>query len=358
MTASLWSPIDIGDIRLAHRLVMAPMTRDRATPEGVPTQMNADYYAQRASMALIITEGTQPSDDGQGYLLTPGIYRPDQVAGWRLVTDAVHKAGGQIFIQLMHVGRISHPSNTPHGRRPVGPSPITPAGTMFTAAGPQEMPEPRQLSSNEIAATVRDYQRAAAGAVAAGADGVEVHAANGYLLHQFLSSNANQRTDNYGSSIENRIRFAVEVTNGIAEEIGASRTGIIISPGNPFNDIVEDDVDELYGALVHALAPFGLAYLNVVHGGDEDLIRAIRRDWPGTLFLNRPGVEIDIRAKDIESGLADVITVGTRSLANPDLVGRVKAGAPLNAPDPSTFYGGEEHGYTDYPTMESTIAAA
>jgi N-ethylmaleimide reductase len=229
---------------------------------------------------------------------------------------------------------------------------------MFTAAGPQEMPKPRQLSIDEITATVRDYRHAAAAAIAAGADGVEIHAANGYLLHQFLSSNANQRTDGYGSSIENRIRFAVEVSNGIAEEIGAERTGIIISPGNPFNDIAEDDVAELYGALVHALGPLGLAYLNVVYGGDEGLIRAIRRDWPGTLFLNRPGEEIDIRAKDIESGLADVITVGTRSLANPDLVERVKAGASLNVADPSTFYGGDEHGYIDYPTMKSTVPAA
>jgi N-ethylmaleimide reductase len=337
---------------------MAPMTRGRATPEGVPTEMNATYYAQRASTALIITEGTQPSDDGQGYLLTPGVYTEEQIAGWRLVVNAVHDAGGRIFIQLMHVGRISHPSNTPHGRQPVGPSAVAPAGTMFTAKGPQEMPEPRQLSSDEIATTVEDYRRAAAAAMTAGADGVEIHAANGYLLHQFLSSNANQRTDDYGGSIQNRIRLTVEVVSGVAAKIGAVHTGVIISPGNPFNDVVEDDVGELYGALVDALAPLGLAYLNVVHGGDEDVIRAIRRDWPGTLLLNRPGAEIEIRAKDLESGLADVITVGTRTLANPDLVARVKSGAPLNAPDPSTFYGGGEHGYTDYPTMEATIAAA
>jgi N-ethylmaleimide reductase len=334
------------------------MTRGRATPEGVPTEMNATYYAQRASMALVISEGTQPSEDGQGYLLTPGIYTAEQIAGWRLVTDAVHDAGGRIFIQLMHVGRIAHPSNTPHGRQPVGPSPVTPGGAMFTAAGPQEMPKPRQLSADEIVATVNDYRHSAASAIAAGADGVEIHAANGYLLHQFLSSNANHRRDQYGSTIENRIRFTVEVASAIADEIGGERTGIIISPGNPFNDIAEADVADLYATLLRVLAPLGLAYLNVVHGGDEDLIRTIRREWPGILLLNRPGVEIDVRAADLDRGLADAITVGTRTLANPDLVARVKAGAPLNAPDPSTFYGGDAHGYTDYPTMESTTAAA
>jgi N-ethylmaleimide reductase len=355
MSATLWSPIDVGNIHLNHRLAMAPMTRGRATPEGVPTELNAEYYAQRASTALIITEGTQPSADGQGYLLTPGVYTDEQIAGWRLVTDAVHRAGGRIVIQLMHVGRIAHPSNTPHGRQPVAPSAIAPSGMIFTAAGPMAMPEPRALSTDEITQTVNDYRTAAAAAIAAGADGVEIHGANGYLVHQFLATNANQRSDRYGASIPNRIRFAVEVTSEVAKEIGAGRTGIIISPGNPFNDLAEDDVDELYGALVQALAPLGLAYLNVVHGGDEDLIRTIRQDWPGTLLLNRPVVDIDTRIKDLENGLADVITVGTRALANPDLVARVKAGAPLNEPDPSTFYGGDERGYIDYPTLASTL---
>jgi N-ethylmaleimide reductase len=309
-------------------------------------------------MALIITEGTQPSDDGQGYLLTPGIYTTNQIAGWRLVTDAVHESDGHIFIQLMHVGRMSHPSNTPHGRQPVGPSPVKPAGVLFTASGRQELPIPRELSEADIADTIRDYRHAAASAIAAGADGVEIHAANGYLLHQFLSSNANVRSDDYGSSIANRIRFTVEVATAIAEEIGASRTGIIISPGNKLNDIVENDVPELYGALLQALGPIGLAYLNVVFEEDEGLIRDLRRDWKGIFFLNRPGTDIETRAKDIEEGLADVITVGTRSLANPDLIDRIKAHAPLNSPDPSTFYGGGEHGYTDYPTMESTFVSA
>lgn len=322
----LWIPIEVGDVQLAHRLVMAPMTRSRATPEGVPTELNAEYYTQRASTAMIITEGTQPSEDGQGYLLTPGIYTEAQIAGWRQITDSVHQAGGKIFIQLMHVGRISHPSNTPHGRQPVGPWTVTPAGLMFTANGLREIPELRSLSIEEIAATVGDYRRAAAAAMAAGADGVEIHAANGYLIHQFLSSNANLRTDEYGGVAGNRIRFAVEVATAVAEEISPGRVGLIISPGNPFNDIVENDVGDLYSALVSALSGLGLAYLNVVHGGDEDLIRSIRQSWPGVLLLNRPGADIETRIRDLDMGLADVITVGTRTLANPDLVARVKAG--------------------------------
>ena len=356
-TTSLWNPITIGEIHLKHRLAMAPMTRDRSTPEGVPTELNAEYYAQRASTALIVTEGTQPSDDGQGYLLTPGIYTNEHIAGWQRVTDAVHRAGGRIVIQLMHVGRVSHPSNTPHGRQPVAPSAVKPAGQMFTASGPQEMPEPRALSEQEIADTVRDFRRAAAAAIAAGADGVEIHGANGYLLQQFLSSNANRRTDRYGGSIPNRIRFAVEVASAVAEEIGPGRTGIRISPGNTFNDIVEDDVPELYRALLDALAPLDLAYLHVLHGGDEALLAAIRRDWLGALLLNRGGASLDERVRDVEDGLADVITIGAMVLANPDLVDRVKSGAPLNEPDKSTFYGGDERGYTDDPTLPTTSMA-
>lgn len=351
LTTTIWNPIDIGAIRLEHRLAMAPMTRDRSTPEGVPTELNAEYYAQRASTALVITEGTQPSEDGQGYLLTPGIYTDDHIAGWRRVTDAVHDAGGKIVIQLMHVGRISHAANTPHGRQPVAPSAVKPGGVMFTAFGPQEMPEPRALSTEEVTATVADFRRAAAAVIASGADGVEIHAANGYLLHQFLSSNANQRTDHYGGSIENRIRLVVEVASAIAQEIGPQRTGIRISPGNPFNDLAEGDVTELYGALVPALGQLDLAYLHVTLGNDDDLAWAIRRDWPSALFLNRPGADIQTRAHDVDTGLADVITVGSMALASPDLVTRLRSGAPLNAPDPSTFYGGDARGYTDYPAI-------
>ena len=351
MTPTLWDPTALGSLDLPHRLAMAPMTRDRSTPEGVPTALNAEYYAQRASMAVVITEGTQPSADGQGYLLTPGIHTQAQVDGWRQVTDAVHAAGGRIVVQLMHVGRIAHPDNTPHGRRPVAPSAVAPAGAMFTASGPQPMPVPRALSTAEVAATVEDFRAAAAAAVRAGADGVEVHGANGYLLHQFLSSNANRRTDGYGGSVDNRIRFAVEAVSAVADEIGPERTGLRISPGNPFNDVVEDDVDELYPALVHALAPLGLAYLHVVAGDDEGLLRGLRAQWPGALVLNRGGADLETRTADLTSGLADVITVGAMALANPDLAERVRTGAPLNTPDRATFYGGGAQGYTDYPAL-------
>lgn len=356
MTAALWTPVALGDIHLEHRLAMAPMTRDRATADGTATAMNAAYYAQRATMALIITEGTQPSEDGQGYLLTPGVFTDQHVAGWRLVTDAVHAAGGKIVIQLMHTGRVAHPDNTPHERQPVAPSAVKPRGKMFTASGMQDMPEPRALGTPEVEASVQDFKHAAAAAMAAGADGVEIHAANGYLVHQFLSSNANQRVDRYGGTVTNRIRFAVEVATGVADEIGAARTGIRLSPGNTANDIVEDDVAEIYGALVPALARLDLAYLHVLHTGDEDTLDTIRHDWPGALVLNRGGTDIATRVSDVESGLAEVITVGAMSLANPDLVARLKADLALNEPDRTTFYGGDERGYTDYPTAQPPLA--
>ncbi|WP_028471891.1 alkene reductase [Nocardioides alkalitolerans] len=348
---SLWTPTTIGALDLPHRLVMAPMTRDRSTPAGVPTGLNAEYYAQRASHALIVTEGTQPSPDGQGYLLTPGIHDDDQVAGWRTVTDAVHAAGGRVVIQLMHVGRISHPDNTPHGRQPVAPSAVRPAGAMFTATGPQEMPEPRELSTTEVEETVDDFRRAAARAVAAGADGVEIHAANGYLVHQFLADGTNRRTDRYGASIAGRVRFAVEVATAVAAEIGPDRTGLRISPGNPYNDITETDTHELYPALLTALHPLRLAYLHVMHGGDEALLDTLRAQWPATLILNRGGADVPARARDIDAGTADLVSVGALALANPDLVERLRRGADLNTPDPATFYGGGAAGYTDYPAL-------
>jgi N-ethylmaleimide reductase len=355
MSSNLWAPLKVGALELPHRLVMAPMTRARSTPEGVPNDMNAQYYAQRASMALIITEGTQPSDDGQGYPLTPGIYRDDHVAGWRLVTDAVHDAGGLIVIQLMHVGRVAHPSNTPHGRQPVAPSAVRPSGSMFTATGPLEMPEPRELSEREIQDIIDDHRRAAAAAMAAGADGVEVHAANGYLAHQFLSSNVNLRSDDYGGSVQRRIRFAVELVDAVATEIGHDRTGVVISPGNALNDIVEDDVEVVYGVLVRALSSLQPAYLNLSYRGSGDMVEFVRLNWPGVLFLNRGDADLETRLLDVETGLADAITVGTHALANPDLVARLRSGAPLNEADRSTFYGGGERGYLDYPTLANAV---
>ncbi|MFG2953624.1 alkene reductase [Streptomyces sp. NPDC048291] len=355
MLNALWNPTTVGEIALPHRLAMAPLTRSRATVDGAPTELNAEYYAQRASHALIITEGTQPSADGQGYPVTPGIYTEEHIAGWRKVTDAVHAADGRVVIQLMHAGRISHPDNTPHHRQPVAPSAIKPSGQTFTATGLQEMPEPRELSTEEVAATVDEFRHAAGAAIAAGADGVEIHGANGYLVNQFLFPSANQRTDRYGGSLDNRIRFAVEVATAVADEIGAGRTGIRISPGNPFqlNDLAESDPHELYPHLLRALAPLNLAYLHVGHGGDEELLFTLRKLWPTTLILNRAGADITTRAKDIEDGLADVVTVGTMALANPDLVERVRSGAPLNTPNPETFYGGGAAGYTDYPALSA-----
>ncbi len=331
------------------------MTRDRATPSGAPTDLNARYYAQSASFGLIISEGTQVSDDGQGYLLTPGIYTEEHVGGWKLVTERVHAAGGRLFIQLMHAGRIAHPENTPHGRQPVAPSPVRPGGKMFTAQGPKDMPEPRELSRDEIEETIRDFRRAAAMAIAAGADGVEVHGANGYLIHQFLSENANRRTDLYGGTIENRIRFAVEVAAAVAQEIGPDRTGIRISPGNKFNDIVEGATGSLYRALVGELARLNLGYLHLVQAGDDELLRWIRPRWPTALIVNRPGRPRQKIAMDVDAGLADIASVATFALANPDLVARLKTGAPLNEADPATFYGGGERGYTDYPVLDGTV---
>jgi len=354
---TLWEPVTIGQLTLKNRLAMAPMTRGRSTPEGVPTKLNATYYSQRASLGLIVTEGTQPSADGQGYLLTPGIYTQEQIDGWKLVTDQVHAEGGRIYIQFMHVGRIAHPANTPHGRQPVAPSAIAPAGKMFTMQGPQDMPVPRALSIDEIDGTIRDFRRAAACAIAAGADGVEIHGANGYLIHQFLSENANRRSDKYGASIANRIRFAVEVAVAVADEIGAGRTAFHISPGNPFNDIVEGDTSALYRSLITQIAPLNLAFLSTVHAGDDELLRWIRREWPTALLVNRQDRPREDIAIDVESGSADMALVGKFALANPDLVARLKAGAALNAPDPSTFFSGGERGYIDYSELAPTAAA-
>jgi N-ethylmaleimide reductase len=253
----------------------------------------------------------------------------------------------------MHAGRIAHPSNTPHGRQPVAPSAIQPEGTILTASGPQDIPTPRALETEQVIGVVEEFRRAASAAIAAGFDGVEIHGANGYLVHQFLASNTNQRTDRYGGSVGNRIRFAVEVVSAVADEIGAERTGLRVSPGYPFRDIVERDTSKLYPALIEALAPMNLAYLHVhlVQTDGEMLLRELRGAWPTALILTRAGAGIDARVADLDAGLADVITVGTMALANPDLPFRLRTGAPLNEADRATFYGGDHRGYTDYPTL-------
>ncbi|TFE27484.1 alkene reductase [Cohnella luojiensis] len=350
----IWSPIKIGRMELSHRLAMAPMTRGRALPDGTPGEFTPLYYKQRASLGLLISEGTQPSDDGQGYLFTPGIYTDAHIAGWREVANQVHDAGGHLFIQLMHVGRMSHPDNTPHHRQPVAPSAIAPASDvqMYTFAGLQEIPVPRELSVEEIKATFEDFRKAAAAAIQAGADGVEIHGANGYLIQQFFAENANIRTDAYGGSIENRARFAIEVAKAVVEEIGADRTGFRISPGVPLGGLDEGpNGTELYEYLVSELAKLNLAYLHIVHVGNEDLLRKIRSEWPTALLVNRAGRPLENITIDIEEGLADIAPIGSWALANPDFIERFKAGASLNEADRATLYAGGSLGYTDYPPL-------
>ncbi|MGW9030856.1 alkene reductase [Streptomyces sp. NPDC055722] len=354
MSSTLWQPFELGRVKLAHRLAMAPMTRHRALPDGTPTELMAEYYGQRAGLGLIITEGTQPSPDGQGYLNTPGIHTPEHVEGWRKVAEAVHAGGGALFVQLMHVGRMSHPDNTPHHRTPVAPSAIGADQDMFTASGMQKTPVPRELAAEELAGVVGEFRHAAAQAVAAGADGVEIHAANGYLLHQFLSPNANHRADGYGGSVANRARLVVEVAAAVAEEIGADRVGIRVSPGFPLGGIDEGDAEAVraqYRHLVGELAPLNLAYLHVHHLGDEELLRSLREVWPTALLVLRYGRTREELAQYVDSGLADIAPVGRWALANPDLVERLRTGAALNEVDQATVYGGAAAGYTDYPTL-------
>jgi 2,4-dienoyl-CoA reductase-like NADH-dependent reductase (Old Yellow Enzyme family) len=355
----IWSPIAVGDMHLSNRMAMAPMTRGRALPDGTPSNISADYYAQRASLGLLITEGTQPSDDGQGYLNTPGIYTDSHVQGWRKITDAVHGAGSRMFIQLMHVGRMSHPDNTPHHRQPVAPSAIAPGVVMFTAHGPVPAPTPRALSREEIAGVVEEFVNAARRAVEAGADGVEIHGANGYILQQFFAPNANHRSDEYGGSIENRIRFALEVTRAVAAAIGPERTGIRLSPGMTLGGLDEGpEGPALYARLVAELDKLGLAYLHLIHIGDEGLLAATRTAWTGTLIVNRAGGSRERVGKDVKGGLADIESFGQMVLANPDFAERIRTQAPLNEARKDLYYYGGPAGYTDYPTLSALAVTA
>jgi 2,4-dienoyl-CoA reductase-like NADH-dependent reductase (Old Yellow Enzyme family) len=348
----IWQPITLGQAELPNRFVMAPMTRSRAEFDGTPGALSAEYYAQRAGVGLIVTEGTQPSDDGQGYLTTPGIYTDAHVAGWKKVTDAVHAKGGHIYFQLMHAGRMSHPDNTPHHRQGVAPSAIAPGAGMFTVKGMQDIPTPRALTTEEVRQTVKDFAHAAKQAIAAGADGVEIHGANAYLIQQFFAPSANTRTDEYGGSIENRARFAIEVAMAVVEEIGADRTAIRLSPGTSMWGIDEGaEGPDLYRYLVAELEKLGLAYLHIMHQGNDPLLADIRKLWSPTLILNRPGRLRDQIGADVDSGLADMESYGQMILANPDFIERLKAEESLNEADRMTFFGGAEKGYTDYPTL-------
>lgn len=350
-----FEPFKLGDLTLPHRIAMSPMTRSRAYGQ-IPSDSMAEYYAQRASAAFIVTEGTQPSIVGQGYLNTPGIHSKEQVQGWRKVTDAVHAADGRIFVQLMHSGRVGHSSFLPEGVRSVAPSPVRAEIKMFTTEGHADASEPVELDEEGIATTIADFAQAARNAIEAGFDGVELHGANGYLLHQFLATNTNLRTDRWGGSVDGRIRLTVEVAKAVAEAIGAQRVGLRISPGVTNNDIREDDPEETYSALIREINPIGLAYLHMFEGPLRDLTLKLREEFDGALVLNpfTPGATTTANEFELlDNGTADILTFGALFLANPDLPARLAAGGPYNTPDRKTFYGGDDHGYIDYPTMTS-----
>ncbi|MER5788816.1 alkene reductase [Streptomyces sp. NPDC001980] len=349
-----FDPIDLPGHRLANRIAMAPMTRSRAAQGGLPTALMAEYYSQRASAGLVVTEGIQPSAVGQGYPDTPGLHTAEQTAAWRAVTDAVHAADGVIFAQLMHTGRIGHPDLLPDGLVNVAPSAVTARGQVYTHEGPKDFVEPRALTDGEVHATVAAYAAAARAAVEAGFDGVELHGANGYLIHQFLAPGSNRRTDEWGGSPAARIRFAVAAVKAVVEAVGAERTALRLSPGNPFNDIDEPEPEPAYTALVDAVEPLGLAYLHVMEvPGTRELTNALRKRFSGAFVLN-PATEGPTGPEAlalVEDGTADVVSYGQLFLANPDLPARLRAGGPFNPANPATFYGGGAEGYTDYPAL-------
>lgn len=355
----LLTSVRIGRYTLRNRLVMAPMTRSRADDEtGAPTDLVATYYAQRAGAGLIISEGTYPSATGKGYVRTPGIINDAQVAAWRGVADAVHARGGRIFMQLMHSGRISHPSMQPGGWLPVAPSAIKPAGQSWTASGPQDYVLPHALSAEEIAGVVEDYRAATRRALDAGFDGVELHGASGYLPEQFLSSGSNQRTDEYGGSVANRARFVLEVLQAMVEEAGGDRVGLKISPEMNFNDIHDATPQETYTHLVEQLAGLDLAYLHVALFGPTsvDYHALLRPRFKGA-YLIGSGLDQAKAEALLSEGKADAAVFGGAFLANPDLPERFRLGAPLNAPDKDTFYSPGAKGYIDYPALRDGSSA-
>jgi len=349
---SLFSSVPLGRYTLRNRLAMAPMTRSRARADGTPTDLMAAYYAQRASVGLIVTEATQPSDVGQGNIATPGIYTDAHIRGWRAVTAAIHAQGGRVFIQIMHAGRMSHPDNVPGGLQALAPSAIAPGQQIHTPGGMRDVPTPRTMTHADIAQTIADFRHAARCAMEAGADGVEIHGANGYLIQQFFAPNANTRTDAYGGSIANRARFAVEVADAVAAEIGAERTGFRVSPGATLGGLDEGaEGPDLYRHLTDELNALGLAYLHVVDWGNTPLLADVRARWQQTLIRNRPSRPREQIGADIAAGLADMEACGALVLANPDFVQRLQRDAAMNAADSATFFGGDAKGYTDYPTL-------
>jgi N-ethylmaleimide reductase len=365
---NLFDPIRFGDIAAANRVVMAPLTRDRAGPGRTPTALAATYYTQRASAGLIIAEATQITPEGQGYLDTPGIYSPQQITAWRRITDAVHAAGGKIVLQLWHVGRISHLSLLPDGMQPVSSTARRANGKTFTAKGFEDVSAPRALRSDEIPRLVAEYRQAALNAIAAGFDGVEVHGANGYLLEQFLRDSINDRTDAYGGSRENRARLLLEVMGAVAGAIGAGRTGLRLSPVTPANDAAQDsDAQGLFNYVVEQLAPLKLAFIHIIEGataGPRDTVgfdyAALKKRFKtgnaqGAWIVNN-GYTRQLAIDTLAAGKADMVAFGRPFIANPDLVARLRANAPLAELNPATLYGGGAEGYTDYPALEGVPA--
>ena len=356
----LFSPARFGAIDLSNRVVMSSLTRNRAGVGNVPTDLVAEYYRQRASAGLILTEASPISPEAHGYPRTPGIHSDEQVAGWQKVTSAVHAAGGKIAIQLWHVGRISHPDLQPGGVLPVAPSAIKAAGQVFTGQAMKDFVTPRALETAEIPGLVASYAQAARQAMVAGFDGVEVHAGNGYLLDQFLRSSTNQRTDAYGGSKENRARLLLEVLTAVCAAIGSDRVGVRLSPVTPFNDISDENPQATFEYIVEQLNGFNLAFLDLLQGAggalqaqwlpfDYDRLRAI---YQGNLIRNN-GYDFASGSAAVQSGGADAIAYGRLLMANPDLVERFRRGGPFNQPDYETLYSGEERGYTDYPALSA-----
>jgi N-ethylmaleimide reductase len=353
----LFSPSPLGDHQLNHRIVMAPLTRSRsAQPGDIPQDINVEYYAQRASAALIISEATQISPQGKGYAFTPGIHSDEQIAGWRKITDAVHNKGSLMFLQLWHVGRISHSSLQPDASLPVAPSAIAADGQAFTYEGMLDFEIPRALETSELASIVEQHRQAAINAKLAGFDGVEIHAANGYLLDQFLKNGSNHRTDNYGGSIENRVRLVLEVVAAVSEVMGSGKVGIRISPTGRFNSMSERDPQPLFNYLVEQLNAYNLAYLHVVENfaeSDDGFDFGQLRDKFNAAYMANGGYNAGSAEKSLVDGRSDFVSFGSDFIANPDLPERIKQGIALSEPDSSSFYGGHSEGYTDYPTMSA-----
>ncbi len=355
---SLFSPVRIGNVQLKNRVVMAPMTRNRAAEGNVAGELIRKYYTQRIGAGLIITEGSQISPQGAGYPGTPGIYSEAQITGWRKVVDSIHAADGRIFIQLWHVGRISHPSLQPNGTLPVAPSAVQPAGETVTYQGMQPFETPHALDLNEIQAIIEQYRQAAENAQAAGFDGAEIHAANGYLIDQFLRDKTNQRDDRYGGSIENRTRFLTAVVAAVVAAWAPGNIGVRLSPENTFNDIADSNPQATFNTACEKLGKYDLAYLHVLEGemlqyGKQRLDYRQFIDYFGGPYMANNGYTNQTAQAAIDKHRADLVAFGVPFIANPDLVTRFQRNAPLNEPDRATFYGGNEHGYTDYPFLDA-----